>query len=621
MLAINKPIKILLVDNKQTDSNSIERFLSNAKAQNFQLTKIKNLAQIRQRIQQSKPDLIFQIFNQHLDDNLSQLQTLQQSNELDIPLIIISYIIEFDFKSLTVDVDDYLVWSELSTALLEKTIFFALKRAKNRRETELISEENIDLSSQLLTTKNLFQTIIDNTSTLIWMCDAQGKNTFFNQAWSRFLGGKCEVGQNINWMLNIHPQDLAKCQHKFNQSLTQQQGFTISYRLKSFDGQYRWISNYAVPQFTVKDEFEGLVGYCFDITAHKKTEQKLIQKAISDRLLAQITQKIHASLDLDQILPTAVSEVNRFLQAEKIQINKIESGNKLRLLFESRLNEQTLKCDIANSQRFPVLLLQNNLAQLEIGQSVTDEYIIDSAIGAQSCSVLMVSIISEQKLWGTICIESCSVPRKWHQEEIRLIERVSLELSVAIKQAKLYQQLNKANKELEQLSAVDGLTQIANRRKFDQYLVTEWNRAFREQNPLSVILCDIDHFKLYNDTYGHQAGDLCLQKVALAISKVTKRPADLVARYGGEEFVLVLPNTDLEGANCVAQQVRWQIQALQLPHINSSVDLYVTLSLGVSCCIPCPKFSFEMLVAAADKGLYLAKETGRNRVVEYKIKP
>ncbi len=620
MKAINSTIDILLIDNNQVDSRELEYFLKNIKSKSFKLTRVKDLNASLEFIKQDHHDLIFYIVTQHEYSNLSILLKLRETNSREIPLILISTINEFDINLLNVAIDDYLIWSDISTTLLEKTIYLALKKAKNRKESTLIAHENIELDSQLLTTKKLFQTIIDNTSTLIWMCDELGNSTFFNQAWNRLLGQNIETKLNSKWMLNIHPQDFAKCDRQFNQALSETEGFRISYRLKCADNQYRWISNYAVPQFSVSGKFEGLVGYCFDITSHKTIEQKLIQRAASDRLLAHITQKIHASLDLDQILQTTVAELHQFLQADKIQINRLQEG-KLTLLFESKFNNQPLSCDIDHPQRFPILLFQNNLAQLAAGEIATQEEVDSPMSKGDLCSILMIPILPEDKLWGILCIEQCSISREWNTEEIKLLERVALELSVAIKQAKLYQQLEEANQELEALSVVDGLTKIANRRKFDNYIAAEWTRLAREQNPLSLILCDIDYFKLYNDTYGHQAGDRCLQEVAQAISKVIKRPADLVARYGGEEFVFVLPNTPMAGAKYLAQRVRLQIETLRLPHLNSPVDLHVTLSLGVSCCIPSANFSFHTLVTAADKGLYQAKATGRNRVVEYEIEP
>jgi diguanylate cyclase (GGDEF)-like protein len=371
-----------------------------------------------------------------------------------------------------------------------------------------------------------------------------------------------------------------------------------------------------VPQFSLEGKFTGLVGYCFDITSLKKTEQKLIQRAASDRLLTQITQKIHACLELDQILQITVDEVKQFLQAEKIQINRVEETGKLSLLVESRLVDSPLSCDISEPKQVPAELFRNHFLQLSSGKTISQDFVESVSHMPGVCSTLLIPIMGEATLWGLICIENCSLARRWHTEEIDLLERVALELSVGIKQAQLYQQLEQANRELQQLSVMDGLTRISNRRKFDQYIASEWIRLSREQGSLSLILCDIDHFKLYNDTYGHLAGDRCLIEVAQAISKVIKRPTDLVARYGGEEFVLVLPQTPIVGAIHLAQQIRLQVQALKIPHLSSSVDLYVTISLGVSCCIPHPNFDFEVLIAAADQGLYQAKERGRNQAVE-----
>jgi diguanylate cyclase (GGDEF)-like protein len=314
-----------------------------------------------------------------------------------------------------------------------------------------------------------------------------------------------------------------------------------------------------------------------------------------------------------------VDEVKQFLLAEKIQINRVEETKTLTLLVESRLVDSPLSCDISEPKQVPEILFQNNLFRLSSGESVSQNFAESLPNQPKACSTLLIPITSEAQLWGLICIENCSMARQWNWAEINLLERVALELSVAIKQAKLYQQLEQANRELQQLSVMDSLTQIANRRKFDRYIAQEWIRLSREQSPLSLILCDIDHFKLYNDTYGHPAGDRCLVEVAQAISKVIKRPSDLVARYGGEEFVLVLPQTSLEGAKYLAQQIRLQVQSLKIPHLRSSVDLYVTISLGVSACIPHPDFDFEVLIAAADQGLYQAKEMGRNQAVEYGI--
>ncbi len=162
---------------------------------------------------------------------------------------------------------------------------------------------------------------------------------------------------------------------------------------------------------------------------------------------------------------------------------------------------------------------------------------------------------------------------------------------------------------------IDGLTQIANRRRFDEYLAQEWSRHIRMQLPISLLICDVDHFKLFNDRQGHQAGDECLKSVAKAINRCY-RAGDLVARYGGEEFAMVLPQTNRAGAVQVAERVRAAVAAAALPHPASPVCDRVTVSVGVACMTPPPQAPSDVraLIEQADRHLYLAKKLGRNQV-------
>ena len=198
--------------------------------------------------------------------------------------------------------------------------------------------------------------------------------------------------------------------------------------------------------------------------------------------------------------------------------------------------------------------------------------------------------------------------------KIRALQRLE---SMRTKQLEMSRDLASANRELEKLSRQDGLTGIANRRYFDSYLVTEVRRGARERQPLSLILSDVDHFKAFNDCYGHQAGDDCLRRVAAALSSAGRRPADLAARYGGEEFAMVLPGTVLDGAVDVAQAVSRVIEGLAIPHERSAVDRRVTLSQGIVSLTPEKETSSEDLIQRADQALYLAKQQGRNRYVVF----
>ncbi|MCC5663940.1 PleD family two-component system response regulator [Nostoc sp. CHAB 5784] len=190
-----------------------------------------------------------------------------------------------------------------------------------------------------------------------------------------------------------------------------------------------------------------------------------------------------------------------------------------------------------------------------------------------------------------------------------------------IEQSQLQQKLEAVNVELQRLVTIDGLTQVANRRRFEEYFNQEWQRMKREKCPLSLILCDVDFFKLYNDTYGHRIGDRCLQEIAKALKDIIKRPGDLVARYGGEEFAVILPNTDTEGATHVADNICHAVRTLAIPHKNSQVSHHVTISAGFTTEIPQPDSNLEEMIYAADRALYQAKAAGRDRFVQNILLP
>ncbi|WP_206602577.1 diguanylate cyclase [Cyanobacterium aponinum UTEX 3222] len=166
---------------------------------------------------------------------------------------------------------------------------------------------------------------------------------------------------------------------------------------------------------------------------------------------------------------------------------------------------------------------------------------------------------------------------------------------------------------LSKLATIDSLTGVYNRHSFDKILKQEWQRCGRGKQPLSLIICDIDFFKPYNDFYGHQAGDKCLIEVAKTMSNIVRRTSDFLARYGGEEFAIILPNTPQQGAFNVAENIRQEIEALQLPHEKSKISNYITFSLGVATIIPTQDVSLESLIKSADNALYSAKKSGKNQ--------
>lgn len=222
-------------------------------------------------------------------------------------------------------------------------------------------------------------------------------------------------------------------------------------------------------------------------------------------------------------------------------------------------------------------------------------------------------------------VENCTVMNKEHyyREDNSWFHIVAVKLNdgfaMTFRDITEYKQmeisLKEVNEELQRQANIDSLTQIFNRRRFDEYLAQEWLRCSREKSNLALILCDVDYFKAYNDAYGHQSGDRCLRKVAQAMESVIKRPADLVFRYGGEEFAVILPSTSWEGALLVAEEVKEAIAKLEIPHTLSQVNDYVTLSMGVTSIVPSKALQTQTLIETADIALYEAKALGRDRII------
>lgn len=359
-----------------------------------------------------------------------------------------------------------------------------------------------------------------------------------------------------------------------------------------------------------------------DITERKEAEVTLQQQFLRERLMGAIQSRIRKSLNLTDILNTTVTEVRQFLQTDRVIIYRFEPDRSGAVIVESQgqqwismLNQHIQDTCLAQDiYIYPYS--QGRIQALEdIYAANLNQCYVDLLSQYQVRANLVVPILQGEKLWGLLGVQHCIQPRKWQSWEIDLLKQLATQVGIAIQQAELYQQLEMANQELKRLATLDGLTKLANRRRFDEYLEQEWRRLAREGQPLSLILGDVDFFKLYNDTYGHQAGDEALKQVAAVLRRTAKRPADLVARYGGEEFAVVLPNTNKHGALYVAECIHKAVKVLRLVHAGSSVSSYITISLGVASVIPSSNSSATALLSAADTGLYKAKAAGRDRTV------
>ncbi|MBP0001600.1 MAG: diguanylate cyclase [Cyanobacteria bacterium SID2] len=360
-----------------------------------------------------------------------------------------------------------------------------------------------------------------------------------------------------------------------------------------------------------------------DVTARKRLERQLSQQESCDRLLVQTIDRVRQSLSLPEILNAVVREVRQSLDLDRAFVVCIREGGVPEIEVESGELSLPSMLDCLTDRdprKIHELSGASPLAveDIEASDAIDEDcrQILRRA-GVRSSLTINITTQSEKRMWGWLVLHSCHRIRRWEPWEIELLQRLSEQVSIAIDRVQLYDRLQAANSKLEWLALVDELTQIPNRRHFNHSFEREWRRAARERQPLALILCDIDEFKLYNDTYGHVAGDVCLQQVAEVLRHCLRRGGDLVARYGGEEFAVLLPNTDIMGAVEVARAMQGELQQRNIPHSTSRVTSSVTASFGIAGWVPSARSSSEDLLRATDWALYQAKKSGRDRYCLY----
>ncbi len=386
------------------------------------------------------------------------------------------------------------------------------------------------------------------------------------------------------------------------------------------DSSLSWISINSQPLFHVDELTPYAVVTSFaDITARKQAELALQQQMEQERMVAAIAHHIRQSLDLEQILDTTVAEVRQVLQTDRVIIYRFSSDWSGVIVTESVGEgwKAILNMEIIDSYFVEHQGKSYQEGTIKVTPDIYTAGMTDCHLELlqkyQVRAKLVVPIFQGDRLWGFLVAHHCSAPREWQSWESELLQKLATQVAIAIQQSELYQKLQQANQQLENMALVDQLTQIANRRSFDRKLNDVWQNLLRTNGFVSLLLCDIDYFKQYNDTYGHTAGDDCLLLVAQALKQTIKRSTDLAARYGGEEFVVILTNTNRDGAVAVAQEIHAAIEQLNIPHATSAVKQHITLSIGIATLMPTPDMVPLDLIESADQALYKAKAQGRNR--------
>lgn len=367
------------------------------------------------------------------------------------------------------------------------------------------------------------------------------------------------------------------------------------------------------------------------LSAARRREREL--KALVDqrtrelRSLGSLTEKINDAVRLEEVLDHVWSSFRMVVPYNRIGFAEYDAERRLVRAVWARSDASRIRIDAGYSASIDATSLGRILEsgkpriipdledylrrnpQSEATQAVVEE-------GMRSSMTVPLKAMGKEV--GFLFFSS-QTPFIYNGHHARLLERISGQLSLAIEKSRLYdslletkKQLEAANEQLAKAAATDPLTNVANRRVFDERLDIEWRRCRRNRRPLSVVMIDIDRFKGFNDRHGHIAGDACLRVVAGILSETVVRAADVVARYGGEEFALILPDTDDGHAARLAEEIRRKIEDLELPDLPP--DARITVSIGVATEIPSGGRAPEELVRRADASLYIAKHEGRNLV-------
>ncbi len=560
-----------------------------------------------------KPDLV--LMDIRLEDEMDGITAAEQIRDrFNIPIIYLTaHADEHTWqRAIRTNPYGYLV-KPFQEQQLQTTIEIALRRHQLEKHSQETKEQIVN-------------TLISIGEATI-VTDHRGCILSMNEAAESLTGWSLTevLGKDTNQVLTfIQAQTHKKIKNPLMEVM--QKGIKINlsnhYLLRTINGKEIPINSVATPITNNEGKAIGSIIVIQDITQQQQAQEIQQQWREQEKLVAAFSQRLRQSLNLEEILNTTVTQVRQLLENDQVVIYRFSSDGNGLVVAESVAAD--LLCLLGWEGRDPWIADPNYLTQYQQGEVriIEDTYKADLKQGQlrflEFFSIrakVVVPLLTGEHLWGLLICHHCTAPRKWSQWQVELLKQLANQVGVAIDKAELVQKLEQANQQLQYLTCVDGLTQLANRSWFEGYLDWEWRRLAQEQSPIALIVSDIDFFREFNDTYGNQARDDCLRQVASAIRQAVEHPTDLVARYGEQEFGVILPNTNAPGGVWIAQKMRGIVKRLKLANFSSPVNRYITLSLGVTSIVPTLESSPKMLIDATNNALYKAKAEGGDRVV------
>jgi len=513
----------------------------------------------------------------------------------------------------------HLQYRQIQKRLIEQNLCLQ-REIRERRKLEVA----------LQASRESWQLALEGSNDGIWDWDLLNDHMFISDRWQEILGyapGELPSLRST-WLDRIHPDDqewvLEFIRYHIEQVTPK---YYAEYRMRGKDGLYRWVLDRGQACWDRTGKPLRMAGSLTDISLrHQADEQLHLMLATGEQIARSATLEATFDTILRRICQIAQWDIGEawvianthhsidyccgyytdhpLLKHLSLQQYHASFAEKLGLPGQIWATQKPFWCEV---------LTPADREHLFLSQSPLQDLPLQSAYG--------IPVIAEGRVLAVFTFFAFN-SQTHSRRTLDLVQTIIPQLASFMLRNQAELALTEANAELKRLAAIDGLTQLANRRKFDEYLHAEWSRSLREGQILALLICDVDYFKRYNDHYGHQAGDACLRWVAQVLKLHVHRSSDLVARYGGEEFAIILPNTGYKGATTVGQRLLTAIRSLEIPHAASPVCNHITISVGVACICPQPKVMLNQLIERADHALYRAKAAGRNCIqVDNHVQP
>lgn len=503
-----------------------------------------------------------------------------------------------------------------------------------------------------------FRTMADGAPVLMWMAEPGGKCTFFNKPWLEFTGRTLEQELGEGWLEGVHPEDRNYCVDTYLRAAQRRESYGMEYRLRHADGSYRWMLDRGVALYDLGGGFTGYIGSCTDVTPYRQSEAALqeanlkLESRVSERTeeLAAANVQLELELAERQRAEVALQEANLKLESS---VGTLEMQNTEMALL-NQMSEMLQVCQTTNevhevvarfaAQPFPgmsggLFVFRTSKNHVETVAQWGDLPVVNPVFPPEACwglrhgrphivdarhdnppclhlegtpvvAALCVPLVSQSEMLGTLSLQIAprgteGEPPVINESHQRLATNLADQVALTLANLRL--------KEMLQRQAIrDPLTGLFNRRYMEESLELELQKATRNTSPLSVFMLDIDHFKDFNDTFGHPAGDALLVELG-ELLRHQIRGGDIACRYGGEEFTLILPDAPPSIACERAEQLRLAVKHMEVIHRDQRLAA-VTISIGVAA-FPEHGSSVDDLLQSADEALYRAKREGRDRVV------